>query len=273
MQAAGKAVAKVQRGDVLTVESVKGNWLWVRKEKFGWIHVKNVTSGELQGAWIVRSAEEAGKPTDEPVGDKVVFAGVTMSIEPKVKKAPPVMTVSTDVSKSPRQIDLAYVRNDKTLTTTGVYSVKDDTLRLCLSPPNSPRPDGLESQADTKQISLVLTPEKVAAPERFVSLEPLLGEIRIVGFNFAPRGWAFCDGQTLPIQQHQSLFSILGTTYGGDGRTTFGLPDLRGRVPVHAGEAPGSKKVAQGEKLGGEKVALVDDGKARQLGPISVCVT
>lgn len=63
--------------------------------------------------------------------------------------------------------------------------------------------------------------------------EPFLAEIRMVGFNFAPRGWAFCDGQILPINQNQSLYSLLGTTYGGDGRTTFALPDLRGRVPIH----------------------------------------
>ncbi len=62
---------------------------------------------------------------------------------------------------------------------------------------------------------------------------PFLGQIMQVGFNFAPRDWAFCDGQELPINQNQSLYSLLGTTYGGDGRTTFALPDLRGRAPVH----------------------------------------
>ena len=66
--------------------------------------------------------------------------------------------------------------------------------------------------------------------------EPFLAEVRMVGFNFAPRGWAFCDGQILPINQNQSLYSLLGTTYGGDGRTTFALPDLRGRTPIHEGE-------------------------------------
>jgi microcystin-dependent protein len=65
--------------------------------------------------------------------------------------------------------------------------------------------------------------------------EPFLGEIGIFGFNFAPRGWALCDGQILPINQNQSLYSLLGTTYGGDGRTTFALPDLRGRTPLHVG--------------------------------------
>ena len=65
--------------------------------------------------------------------------------------------------------------------------------------------------------------------------EPFLAEIRIMSFNFAPKGWAMCNGQLLPINQNQALFSLLGTTFGGDGRTTFGLPDLRGRVPIHVG--------------------------------------
>jgi microcystin-dependent protein len=64
---------------------------------------------------------------------------------------------------------------------------------------------------------------------------PFLGEIRIMGFNFAPKGWAFCDGQLMAINQNQALFSILGTTYGGNGQTNFALPDFRGRVPVHVG--------------------------------------
>jgi len=67
--------------------------------------------------------------------------------------------------------------------------------------------------------------------------EPFLAEVRIIGFNFAPRGWAFCDGQILPINQNQSLYSLLGTTYGGDGRTSFALPDLRGRAPMHVGDS------------------------------------
>ncbi len=66
--------------------------------------------------------------------------------------------------------------------------------------------------------------------------EPFIAEIKIVGFNFAPRGWAFCDGQILPISQNQALFALLGPTYGGDGRTSFALPDLRGRAPVHVGD-------------------------------------
>ncbi|HEX9987953.1 MAG TPA: tail fiber protein [Chloroflexia bacterium] len=65
--------------------------------------------------------------------------------------------------------------------------------------------------------------------------EPFLSEIRIFAFNYAPRAWAFCNGQLLPINQNQALFALLGTTYGGNGQTTFGLPDLRGQVPIHTG--------------------------------------
>ena len=81
--------------------------------------------------------------------------------------------------------------------------------------------------------------------------EPFLAEIRIVGFNFAPRGWAFCDGQILPINQNQSLYSLLGTVYGGDGRTSFALPDLRGRTPIHPGNG-----WTQGRKSGEETNTL-----------------
>lgn len=84
--------------------------------------------------------------------------------------------------------------------------------------------------------------------------EPFLAEIRIVGFNFAPRGWAFCDGQILPINQNQSLYSLLGTTYGGDGRTSFALPDLRGRTPFHVGDG-----VTLGQKKGEETHTLSAD--------------
>lgn len=78
--------------------------------------------------------------------------------------------------------------------------------------------------------------------------EPIIGEIAMFGGNFAPRSWALCNGQLLTINQHQALFSILGTTYGGDGRTTFGLPDLRGRVPIHAGQGPGLDNVRLGQQ-------------------------
>ncbi len=87
--------------------------------------------------------------------------------------------------------------------------------------------------------------------------EPYLGEVRIVGFNFAPRGWALCDGQLLPINQNQSLYSVLGTTYGGNGRTDFALPDLRGRAPMHAGAGvAGAHTVNLGNRGGEQRVAL-----------------
>ena len=76
---------------------------------------------------------------------------------------------------------------------------------------------------------------------------PFMGEIKIVSFNFAPKGWAQCNGQLMPINQNQALFSILGTTYGGDGRVNFALPDYRGRVPVHRGDG-----ITEGEKGGQE---------------------
>lgn len=82
--------------------------------------------------------------------------------------------------------------------------------------------------------------------------DPFIGEIRLVPYNFAPRGWAFCEGQLLPIAQNQALFSLLGTTYGGDGRTTFALPDLRGRVAISEGQGPGLSPRILGER-GGEQ--------------------
>jgi microcystin-dependent protein len=88
-------------------------------------------------------------------------------------------------------------------------------------------------------------------------LDPFIGEIIMFAGNFAPRGWAFCDGQLLPISQNSALFSILGTTYGGDGRTTFALPDLRGRVPIHAGTSgPGLSYRNLGAKEGQEEMSL-----------------
>ena len=86
--------------------------------------------------------------------------------------------------------------------------------------------------------------------------EPFVGEIRMFAGTFAPRGWAYCDGQLLSISQNDALFSLFGTIYGGDGRTTFGLPDLRGRIPVHAGQGPGLSDRRLGAKGGAETVAL-----------------
>ncbi len=86
--------------------------------------------------------------------------------------------------------------------------------------------------------------------------EPFIGQIVMFAGNFAPRGWALCDGQLLPISQYSALFSILGTTYGGDGRTTFGLPELRGRAPIHAGTGPGLTPRRLGQRAGEESVTL-----------------
>ncbi|MDF1873413.1 tail fiber protein [Vannielia sp.] len=86
--------------------------------------------------------------------------------------------------------------------------------------------------------------------------EPFVGEIRMFGGNFAPRGWAFCDGQLLAVSQNDALFSLLGTIYGGDGRTTFGLPDMRGRIPIHKGHGPGLSERRLGSKGGEEHVTL-----------------
>jgi microcystin-dependent protein len=87
-------------------------------------------------------------------------------------------------------------------------------------------------------------------------MEPFIGQIMQVGFNFAPRGWALCDGQLLAINQYTALFSLLGTTFGGDGRTTFGLPDLRGRISKHVGNGPGLANVTWGQRGGAESVGL-----------------
>jgi microcystin-dependent protein len=87
--------------------------------------------------------------------------------------------------------------------------------------------------------------------------EPFIGQIVLFPYNFAPRGWAFCNGQLLSIAQNTALFSLLGTTYGGDGRTTFALPDLRGRVPISAGQGPGLSDYSLGETGGAEDVTLI----------------
>ncbi|MCW5517437.1 phage tail protein [Muriicola sp. Z0-33] len=87
-------------------------------------------------------------------------------------------------------------------------------------------------------------------------MEPFIGQIQAFGFNFAPRGWALCNGQLLPIAQNTALFSLLGTIYGGDGRTTFGLPDLRGRVPMSFGTGGGLTPKSIGQRGGSETNVL-----------------
>jgi microcystin-dependent protein len=86
--------------------------------------------------------------------------------------------------------------------------------------------------------------------------DPFLGELALVPYNFAPKGWALCNGQLLPINQNQALFALLGTTYGGDGRVTFALPDLRGRVPISSGQGPGLENYNLGQTGGAEHVTL-----------------
>lgn len=88
--------------------------------------------------------------------------------------------------------------------------------------------------------------------------EPFIAEIRIFTGNFAPRGWAFCDGQLLPIAQNTALFSLIGTTYGGDGRNTMALPDLRGRAAMHPGRGPGLTERRLGERTGVEAVTVTE---------------
>jgi microcystin-dependent protein len=88
--------------------------------------------------------------------------------------------------------------------------------------------------------------------------DPFVAEIRIFPFNFAPRGWAWCDGQLLPLSQNTALFSLLGTTYGGDGKSNFALPDLQGRAPMHPGQGPGLSQHDLGETGGSETVALLE---------------
>lgn len=87
--------------------------------------------------------------------------------------------------------------------------------------------------------------------------EPFVAEIRIFPFNFPPKGWAFCDGQLMPISQNTALFALLGTFYGGDGKSTFALPDLKGRVPVHTGQGSGLSQYFIGQEGGSETVTLL----------------
>ncbi|MBP7998729.1 MAG: phage tail protein [Chloroflexi bacterium] len=88
--------------------------------------------------------------------------------------------------------------------------------------------------------------------------DPFVAEIRIFPFNFAPRGWAWCDGQLMPLSQNTALFSLLGTTYGGNGKSNFALPDLQGRAPMHPGQGPGLSLHDLGETGGSETVSLLE---------------
>lgn len=88
--------------------------------------------------------------------------------------------------------------------------------------------------------------------------DPFVAEIRIFPFNFAPKGWAFCNGQILPISQNTALFSLLGTTYGGDGKSTFALPDMEGNAPMHPGQGPGLSLHDLGQTGGSQTVSLLE---------------
>lgn len=89
-------------------------------------------------------------------------------------------------------------------------------------------------------------------------MDPFVAEIRIFPFNFAPKGWAFCDGQLLPISQNTALFSLLGTTYGGDGKSNFALPNMQGNAPMHPGQGPGLSLHDLGETGGSDTVTLLE---------------
>jgi microcystin-dependent protein len=91
-----------------------------------------------------------------------------------------------------------------------------------------------------------------------IMADPFVAEIRMFPFNFAPRGWAFCDGQLLPLSQNTALFSLLGTTYGGNGKSNFALPNLQGRAPMHPGQGPGLSLHDLGEEAGVETVTLLE---------------
>lgn len=100
--------------------------------------------------------------------------------------------------------------------------------------------------------------------------DPFVAEIRIFPFNFAPKGWAWCDGQLLPLSQNTALFSLLGTTYGGNGKSNFALPDLQGRAPMHPGQGPGLSLHDLGETGGSETVSLLESEIPAHSHPMSM---
>jgi microcystin-dependent protein len=102
---------------------------------------------------------------------------------------------------------------------------------------------------------------------------PYIGEIRIFGGNFAPAGWAICDGQLLPISENDALFTLIGTTYGGDGESTFALPDLRGRIPIHADTGPGLSPRLLGESAGTEALTITVTQMPAHIHPHAAAVS
>ena len=107
-------------------------------------------------------------------------------------------------------------------------------------------------------------------------MEPFIAEISMFAGNFAPRGWSFCDGQFLPIAQNTALFSLVGTTYGGDGETTFRLPDLKGRTPIGAGRGPGLSNINLGQRAGNSQYVINSQNMpahSHVIGPISLPIS
>jgi microcystin-dependent protein len=102
--------------------------------------------------------------------------------------------------------------------------------------------------------------------------DPFVAEIRIFAFNFAPKGWAFCDGQILPLSQNTALFSLLGTTYGGDAKTNFALPNMQGNAPMHPGQGPGFSLHDLGETGGSQTVSLLESEIPSHSHQVSVSV-
>lgn len=102
--------------------------------------------------------------------------------------------------------------------------------------------------------------------------DPFLAEIRIFPYTFAPNGWAFCDGQLMPLSQNTALFALVGTIYGGDGKSTFALPDLRGRAAMHPGLGPGLSEYSQGQMGGAETVTLIESEIPAHLHTLSASI-
>jgi len=107
-----------------------------------------------------------------------------------------------------------------------------------------------------KKISIIIITLFVTCNTYLFAEQPYVGEIQIFGGNFPPMNWSICDGKLLVISENEALFQLIGTTYGGDGETTFALPDLRGRIPIHQGQGPGTSYYSLGEKAGVETVTL-----------------
>lgn len=148
----------------------------------------------------------------------------------------------------------------KKIKTSGFRALKK---KIIVKAPRAETPaTGADAAIELPDNQETLAPESTTAssssstPSNSTSMEPFIGQIIMFGGNFAPRGWAKCDGQLLPISTNTALFSILGTTYGGDGRTTFALPDLRGKAPMHAGHGPGLSDRRLGSKGGSESNTL-----------------